>query len=197
MSEPLEGFVPYPADLAEDYRRKGHWKGRTFGEYLDGWVKRYGERIAVVAGEERISYMELGARVDNLASHLAALGLRPRDRVVVQLNNVPEFIYLSFALFKLGALPVMALPAHREAEIRYLIEFSEAVAYAAPLAFRGFNYVEMVKKIAPSTPKLKHVLVAGGEAPAGTISIGAMLARPDPGGAARLPDFRPPPSDVA
>jgi len=197
MSEPLEGFVPYPADLAEDYRRKGHWKGRTFGEYLDGWVKRYGERIAVVAGEERISYMELGARVDNLASHLAALGLRPRERVVVQLNNVPEFLYLSFALFKLGALPVMALPAHRETEIRYLIEFSEAVAYAAPLAFRDFNYVDMVRKIAPGTPALKHILIAGSDVPAGTLSIGQMLSRADPVGAAMLDGFRPSASEVA
>ena len=39
MSESREGFVPYPADLAEDYRRKGHWKGRTFGEYLDDWAE--------------------------------------------------------------------------------------------------------------------------------------------------------------
>ena len=197
MSEFLEGFVPYPVEFAENYRRLGYWKGRTLGEHFDRWVERYSARIAIVSDEQRITYRELGERVANVASHLAALGIQPRERVVLQINNVPEFLYFTIALFKIGALPVMALPAHREAEVRYLIEFSEAVAYAAPLAFRGFNYVDMVKKIAPSTPKLKHVLVAGGEAPAGTISIGAMLARPDPGGAVRLREFRPSASDVA
>ena len=197
MTELLEGFIPYPAEAADDYRRRGYWKGITLGDHLDEWVKRYGERIAVVAGEERISYRELGARVDHVASHVAALGIRPRDRVVMQLNNVPEFLYLSFALFKIGALPVMALPAHRETEIRYLIEFSAAVAYAAPLEFRGFNYVNMVRKIAPGTPSLKHLLIAGDKLPPGVHSIGNMLSQPDPRGAALAGGQRPSSSDVA
>jgi 2,3-dihydroxybenzoate-AMP ligase len=137
MTEPLEGFVPYPNDMADEYRRKGYWKGITLGEHLDRWVERYGERVAIIAGDERISYRALGERSINAATHLAALGIRPRDRVVIQLNNIPEFLYVAFGLFKIGALPVMALPAHRESEIRYLLEFSGAVAYAAPLEFRG------------------------------------------------------------
>lgn len=197
MTERLEGFVPYPAEAADNYRRLGYWKGLTLGDHLDQWVARYGERIALVAGEERVSYRVLGARVACLASHLAALGIGPRDRVVMQLNNVPEFLYLSIALFKLGALPVMALPAHRETEIRYLLEFSGAVAYAAPVEFRGFNYVDMMRRIAPGTPTLKHLLISGNDVPAGTQSIGRMLAGTDANGAAIAARCRPSPSDVA
>ena len=51
MTEPLEGFVPYPPELAQEYRRKGYWKGRTLGEHLDAWVDRYAERVAIVAGD--------------------------------------------------------------------------------------------------------------------------------------------------
>jgi len=201
MTEQLEGFVPYPAEAAEDYRRRGYWKGITLGEHLDDWVRRYGERIAVVAGEERISYRQLGERVERIASRLAALGIGPRDRVVVQMHNAPEFLYLSFALFKLGALPVMALPAHRETEIRYLIEFSGAVAYAAPLEFRGFNYLDMVRRIAPGTPSLKFLLVSGDDLPGGTPvahSIGQMLSGIDAAAQARgAARYRPSASDVA
>lgn len=197
MTEQLEGFVPYPAEAADDYRRRGYWKGLTLGDHLDDWVTRYGERIALVAGEERISYRVLGERVACVASHLAALGIRPRDKVVMQLNNVPEFLYLSIALFKLGALPVMALPAHRETEIRYLIEFSGAVAYAAPLEFRGFNYVDMIRRIAPGAPALKHLLILGNDLPAGMQSIARMLNGIDANGAALAARCRPSPSDVA
>jgi len=193
----LEGFVPFPAGLAEEYRRKGYWKGKTLGAHLDDWVACFGDRIAVVAGEERISYRDLGARSVNAATHLAALGIGRGDRVVMQLNNVPEFLYLAFGLFKIGALPVMALPAHRETEIRYLIEFSGAVAYAAPLEFRGFNYVDMVRKIAPGTPSLKHLLIAGDKLPPGVHSIEHMLSQPDPRGAALAERQRPSSSDVA
>jgi len=193
----LPGFVPWPPEFAETYRRKGYWKGRTLGQELDDWAQRYGERIAVVSGEERVSYRELKSRAENVAVGLAALGIGPRDRVVIQLNNVPEFFYVLFGLFKLGALPVLALPAHRETEIRYLLEFSEAVAYCSPRSFRDFDYVDMVEAIAPQLPKLKHLLVVGAEVPPGTVSIGAM-ARAKPQNAAEvLAPLSPKASDVA
>ena len=197
MTELLEGFVPYPTELAQEYRRRGYWKGKTLGEHLDDWVARFGTRIAIVAGDERISYRELGARSVNAATHLAALGIRPRDRVVMQLNNIPEFLYITFGLFRIGALPVMALPAHRETEIRYLLEFSGAVAYAAPLEFRGFNYVDLARRIAPDMPTLKHLLIAGENLPKGVHAIADMLSQPNPRGAALLDDLRPASSDVA
>jgi len=37
----LEGFVPFPAGLAAEYRRKGYWKGKTLGAHLDDWVARF------------------------------------------------------------------------------------------------------------------------------------------------------------
>lgn len=197
MTRPIHGFVPYPPEIAAEYRKKGYWEGVTLGEHLDRWVERYGERIAIVAGDERVTYRELGERVERVASHLAALGIGPRDRVVVQLHNVPEFLYLSFALFKLGALPVMALPAHRETEIRYLIEFSQAVAYAAPVEFRGFSYVDMIRSLEPGLPTLKHLLIAGRDVPQGVQSIDRMLAGKDERGAAIAAQCNPTPSDVA
>ena len=160
MEEPLEGHVPIPPEFAERYRRKGYWKPVTLGERLDQWAQRYGSRVALVAGEERIGYAELGRRADCVAAGLAALGVRRRDRVVLQLPNTPEFLILSFALFRLGAIPVMALPAHRETEVGHLLAFSEAVAYCAPAELRGFDYLEMARSIEPRAPKLRHILVA-------------------------------------
>ena len=52
--------------------------------------------------------------------------MAPGDRVVVWLPNVPEYLEVVFALFRLGALPVFALPAHRASEIRYFAEHAEA-----------------------------------------------------------------------
>ena len=136
MSELLEGFIPYPAEVAEEYRRRGYWKGLTLGDHLDDWVRRYGERIALVAGEQRISYRELGERVERAASHLAALGIAPGDRIVVQLNNIPEFVYLSFALFKLGALPIMALVRWSSGRIAYACASCRSASGSSALSLR-------------------------------------------------------------
>lgn len=47
----LEGFTPWPKDLAERYGRRGYWRDRTLGERLDAWVEAYGHREAIVSGE--------------------------------------------------------------------------------------------------------------------------------------------------
>jgi len=193
----LEGCVPFPPEFAERYRRKGYWQGRTLGERMDEWAERFAERTAIVSGAERLSYAELGQRVARVASSLVALGLRRHDRVLMQLNNVPEFLCVTFALFKIGALPVMALPAHREAEIRHFLVFSEAVAACVPARFRGFDYLEMVRSIAPHSPSLRHILVSGDDVPPDRFSIEAMMRSEGDATPTRFDGLRPASSDVA
>src|SRR3989304_2604241 len=74
--EALEGYVPFPPEFAERYRRLGYWEPKTFGERLDDWAARFGERTAIVAGEDRVSYHELSRRADRRAGGRAA----PRGR---------------------------------------------------------------------------------------------------------------------
>ena len=189
----MEGCVPFPPEFAERYRRLGCWEPKTLGERFDDWAVRFGSRTAIVAGGERVSYADLRRRAERLAAGLSALGVRRRDRVLLQLPNTPQFVYLVLALFKLGALPVMALPAHRETEIGHLLRFSEAVAYCALASWRGFDYVAMARSLRPQAPMLRHILIAG-EAPAGVVSVDAMLRGE---ASAAPPREAPAPSDVA
>src|SRR5207244_7921769 len=75
-----------------------------------------------------------------------------------------QFFELVLALFRLGAPPVLALPPHREHELRYLVEHSQAVAYAVPESFGDFDYLGLARELAASCPSLRRVLVADGEA---------------------------------
>ncbi|MYS46291.1 AMP-binding protein, partial [Streptomyces sp. SID5998] len=90
-----------------------------------------------------------------------ARGIGRGDRVVVQLPNVGEFVEVVFALFRIGALPVYALPAHRDTEIGHFCAFSEAVAYVVPDVLGGYDHRELAARVQESTPSLKHVFVAG------------------------------------
>ena len=56
-----------------------------------------------------MTYAELDSMSEKLALNLWDLGLRPLVRVVVLMPNVIEFVYLYFALQKLGAIPICAL----------------------------------------------------------------------------------------
>ncbi|MFF3067294.1 (2,3-dihydroxybenzoyl)adenylate synthase [Kitasatospora sp. NPDC057936] len=180
MDEVLAGFTPYPAEFTERYRAAGHWRGETFGRMLRERAAAHGERVAIVdpAGEgRRWTYAELDRRADRMAAGLLARGIRRGDRVVVQLPNVAEFFEVVFGLFRIGALPVFALPAHRYTEIGHFCSFTGAVAYVIPDVDGGFDYRELADRVQAESPRLRLVLVAG----------------EDPGGHVRLADV---PCDV-
>ena len=128
----LTGFTPWPEEWADKYRKDGCWKGETFGGMLKECAALYGNQTAVTCKDVHWSYKELDERADRLAAGLHKLGIQKEDRVVVQLPNIAEFFEVIFALFRLGALPVFALPSHRSSEITYFCEFAEAKAYIIP-----------------------------------------------------------------
>jgi 2,3-dihydroxybenzoate-AMP ligase len=195
----LEGFVPWPSDVAERYRREGLWRGDTIGEMLRTWAEQYGDRIALVDGDTRLTYVQLDEDVDRLAAALVGLGIRPRDRVLVQLPNVHEFVTLFLALIRIGALPVHALPAHRKYETAYLAEFSKAVAYAVPTTFRGFDYAALARDVQAEVASLQYLLVVGDAPDDGFMSITYLLeSAPDVVTArAIVAPYAPVPDDVA
>ncbi|MET9734810.1 (2,3-dihydroxybenzoyl)adenylate synthase [Streptomyces sp. NPDC006458] len=161
---PTEDAPTWPAPFAERYRANGYWRGETFGEMLRTRAGDHPDRIAVVdpAGAgRRWTYAELDTRADRLAAGLRAAGIGRGDRVVVQLPNVAEFFETVFALFRVGALPVFALPAHRDTEITYFCTFSEAVAYVVADVHEGYDYRELATRVRAQAPTLRHVFVVG------------------------------------
>ncbi|MDO5693093.1 MAG: (2,3-dihydroxybenzoyl)adenylate synthase [Pseudomonadota bacterium] len=155
------GCTPWPPALAERYRALGYWRGESLADLLVMAARRHGERIALVAGEVRWSYNQLLAESLRLARGFAALGIRPQDRVVVQLGNQPEFFSVIFALFRLGALPVFALPAHRRLEITHFCRHAQAVAYITAPRLGGFDSHALAHQARAACPGLRHVLMAG------------------------------------
>ena len=126
---PLDGVVPFPPEFATRYRERGYWDGRTLDQVFSDVFARFEGRVALRSESESVTYGELGRRVGALAGGLHELGLRPLDRVVVHLPNSLEFIYLYFALQKLGVIPILALAPHRHLEIDFFARLADAVAY--------------------------------------------------------------------
>ncbi|MFD0412474.1 (2,3-dihydroxybenzoyl)adenylate synthase [Streptomyces sp. NPDC127108] len=155
----------WPREFADRYRAAGWWRGETFGSVLRARAAAHPDRIAVVdpATDRRWTYGELDTRADRLAAGMLARGITAGDRVVVQLPNIAEFFEVIFALFRVGALPVFALPAHRETEIAYFCRFTEAAAYVIAAEHGGYDYRKLAAKVRAEVPTLRHVWVAQGE----------------------------------
>lgn len=171
----LEAFTAWPQEISAEYIRKGYWRGLTIGDIIDLAVKDYPAKEAIVSEHDRVTYTQLVERVNRLALGLLELGIRKGDRIIVQLPNWPEFLYLHYAAARIGAVNVMALPRHRGREIGHLLNFTEASAIAIPFHFKDFNYLDMVEELRLKCPRLKHIIVAGEEAPEETVSFNSMM----------------------
>jgi 2,3-dihydroxybenzoate-AMP ligase len=189
----LEGCVPWPAELARSYVAQGLWEGRTVLEMVEQAARRDPGKTAVVYGEQRLRYDELLEQVRGVATGLLRLGLAPRDRVVLQLPNRPEFVVTYLALNAIGVIPVMALAAHRHAELRHFLAASAARAWFIADTVGRFDFRPMAQELAPQAGALQHVIVLGTPA-AGQLAWDTLAVAPDE---AALRAARPPASEVS
>ena len=131
------------------------------GEFITDCAKTYRDKTAIVDGDVRLSYNELDELSTKYANGLLKAGFKKGDKIVLQLPNCYEFIVISFAMFKIGIIPIMSLPAHRKNELKGIIEKSEAVAYIAKDRYLGFSYVDMIRDIKSELNKKLEVYILG------------------------------------
>jgi len=192
----LDGVVRFPAEFAARYRAEGYWEDRALRDVFDETFSRYGDRVAIIDGGQSVTYSELNDRATRLALNLFDEGFQPLDRVVVQLPNVVEFVYLYFALQKIGCIPIMALPTHRYREMSQFAELSGAVACVTPDKIKDFDYCELVRRIRDAHKTVKFGIILG-DAPEGFLSLTEMIERPSRRPVSDLKSIRIDPEDPA
>lgn len=165
-AEQMADFVAFPDEDARRYRAAGYWTDETFGSVV-AQLRTFGSRTAVIGRdahgrEVTVDYTDLADRVAALAGGLARIGFGRGDRVVVQLPNVIEFVETILALFRLGAVPVFALAAHRRREIAHFVASAEARGYITSAAALpgAFDYREIARALVADHDTLL-VVVAG------------------------------------
>lgn len=157
----LDGFVMWPEADAKRYKDQGYWQGVTLGERFRAQAQLTPHGIALIDAERRWTFNEIDQRADRLAAGLHQRGLHRGDRVVVQLPNIGEFLTLCLGLLRIGCIPVLALPAHRESELTHLSNLSESVAYFIADRHLGFDYRILAREVVAKAPSIRHVYVVG------------------------------------
>jgi 2,3-dihydroxybenzoate-AMP ligase len=157
----LDGVAPFPPDFARRYRERGYWQDKSLAQEFAAVFARFAERVAVIDGEQRFTYAQIDAISDTLALNLLSLGLRPLDRIVLQLPNVAEFVLLYFALQKIGAIPIAALASHRYAEVSQFTRIAQAAACVFPERHGDFSFAPMIARVKAENSCLRFPIVLG------------------------------------
>ncbi len=153
-------FTPWPESFRQHYRAMGLWQDRSLAQVLRTRSERTPDAVAVIDGNRQWTYARLRARAESLAAGLRALGLEAGDKVILQMPNRGEFFEILFALFNLGVVPVLALPAHRRFEISHFIEITGAKAWFICETAGGFDYRELARECRSDLGECR-VIVAG------------------------------------
>ena len=101
------------------------FRGSTgFGQIIDHSVAEYPDRTAIISGETRLTYRELGEQAARFALALERDGVGPGDPVAVISRNCAEFLVAEFAILKLGAVVVKINWRFSPDEIQYLFDLN-------------------------------------------------------------------------
>src|SRR4051794_32532845 len=148
---------------AARYRAAGWWPDRLLNDDVAAAVARHPQRVALVDARGRMTYAELAERADRCALGLLALGVRRGEVVTAQLPNWNEFVVLTLALERIGAVINPVAPIFRHHELRVMLRLAGSVAVVIPASFRGWDYSAMYAELRGDAPALRHLIVVDGE----------------------------------
>ena len=86
------------------------------------------DKPAIYYFDHIISYGELNALANGLAAALTDKGIKKGGRIMVVLQNIPQFMIALYGSWKVGAIVVPLNPMYKEKELTYFCQDSGARA---------------------------------------------------------------------
>jgi benzoate-CoA ligase family protein len=129
----------------------------------------HADRTAVIFQDDPITYRQLGRMTNQIGNGLIQLGVTPGERVIILLNDRPEYIALYLAVMKIGAVPVPINMLATTGDMEYFINDSQAVAVVMES--------EISEKLGGILAEAKRfkALVVNGNPVAGTVSLSQLI----------------------
>jgi fatty-acyl-CoA synthase len=121
----------------------------TLADHLDRAAEAT-DREALVFPEARLTYPELGARVETFARGLRALGVGPGDKVGIVMPNALDYPAALFGAAKLGAIPVPINSRFKQFELGYVIANGDLrVLFTSDSTVEVVDYPELLRQALP------------------------------------------------
>jgi fatty-acyl-CoA synthase len=148
------------------------YRKRKFGDLADDAAARFGSGEALVFEDNRYSFTEQAAEIDRAAKGLMAAGIEAGDHVALWLNNCADWIFIAFALSKIGAVLVPINTRFRTNDLDYVLRQSDSKMLITHDRSGPIEYLDMVRDVValpedgdtvddPGFPELKRVVILG------------------------------------
>ena len=118
------------------------YRKRTLGQLLDAAAARFGTREALVFEDRRWTWQAFKQETDAVAKGLMGIGVEPGERVALWMTNRPEWLWVMFALGKIGACIVPLNTRYRTDDVAYTVTQSRSATLitldrSGPVDYQG------------------------------------------------------------
>lgn len=150
--------------MIERFSGDGRWSGITLVDCARDRALREPDNIAVVDGPFTATFAEVWTRSVRLCASLRRRGLVPGDVISFQLPNWHETMVINLAASLGGFVANPIVPIYRDSEVGFILADARSSILFVTDRFRSFDYIEMVDRLRPQLPHLKHVVLVRAEA---------------------------------
>lgn len=135
---------------------------RKIGDLPAAAAWRYPDRPALIYGERRWTWAEFSAEVDRVAKGLIGLGVKADEHVGIWMMNRPEWLFLLYAIPRIGAVTVPLNTRYRTDDIHYVVNQSDTTTLFAVDRSGPIDYLAMLDEVRPRLPNLQRLILLGG-----------------------------------
>jgi cyclohexanecarboxylate-CoA ligase len=171
----LRKALDFDPRVSSRYLRSGAWNGDTVTSWLERWAKETPDAPAIRSAAGDVSYRDTHRKALRLANSFLALGLQRGDVVSIQLANTPDFVLLYFAITMMGGVVSTMHMPYRGGEMEPLLRHAVARAVVCGPATESYDAPATMLGLRDRVPTVEHVIVSGGPAPAGTLSLDDLI----------------------
>ncbi len=134
--------------------------GDTIGAHFQRTAARFADRPALISRQQdvRLTYAQLDAAVDAVASGLLRAGIRAGDRVGIWAPNCAEWVLVQYATAKVGAILVNVNPAYRTHELEYVLRQSGVRLLFSASTFKTSDYAAMIGEVSGAVDTLERTV---------------------------------------
>ena len=130
-----------------------------------------GDKVAIECGDARVTYQRLFELVSRVGNGLRTLGVRIEERILLLLQDTPEFAASFFGAIKIGAVPVPVNTLLKPADYEYLLNDTRAcVAIVSDSLFPVLQGIPRAR-----LRFLKALVIVGTESPSWAIRFDDMV----------------------
>lgn len=164
-----------PLSTVKSYTDKGWWDERRVDDLFQAARSKSPNDIALVdpinrkdmdgRAPQSLTWDDLDAAINRVASNLVQRGLQKDDRLLVQLPNTVDAVIAFLAASRLGLIISPVVMQYRAHELTHIIERIEPTAFLTTAVFAGHDHAAMARKLARETSgfKVLHMSTPDGE----------------------------------